>query len=133
MKTKTIYNIETGADVATAITGTYSGVGVYVMNDVIATLGGIETAFHEIKRLENLNFLPRMGGEGHPITLRDMALARENERLGKRHWRWYHLEGSSVHASTGYDVVYGYGYAENEKIIIVDAHGKTVYQVNYDR
>lgn len=108
MNTQTIFNLRTDQPVAVAISGNYSGIRVYAMNELIEHLGGTENAFHEIKRLQNKNFLPRMGGEGKPLTMLDLRYARENERMGSRHWQWR----SITRGNTNY---YGYGYVDGNR------------------
>lgn len=123
MNTRTIYNIQTTEPVAVAISGNYSGVAVYAMNELVESLGGTEPAFHEIKRLQNKNFLPRMGGEGKPLTALDLRYAGENERMGYRHWQWR----SIVRGRTNY---YGYGHVDgNEFCFVKTSDDSIMYRV----
>lgn len=116
MNTRPIYNLQTGTPVAVAITGDYSGVSVCAMNDLVIALGGANSAFHEIKRLERRRFLPRMGGEGKPLTLYDLELARRNEALGHRHWQWRQI-------TIGRHFTYGYGFTDGNEFVFVNQDG----------
>ena len=122
MNTQTIYNVQTRKPVAVAISGNFSGVRVYAMNELVEALGGTEPAFHEIKRLQNKNTLPRMGGEGKPLTMRDLELARENERLGCRHWQWKSI-------TRGHTNYYGYGYVDGNEFVFVNNDGSIFERV----
>jgi hypothetical protein len=123
MNTQTIFSLQTQQPVATAISGDYSGVRIYIMNDLTDFLGGTELAFHEIKRLQNKILLPRMGGEGKPLTMLDLRYAERNERLGYRHWQWR----SIVRGHTHY---YGYGYVEeNEFCFCRTSDDSVMYRV----
>jgi hypothetical protein len=123
MNTQTIYNIQTQIPVAVAISGNFSGVAVYAMNELVASLGGTEKAFHEIKRLQNKKFLPRMGGEGKPLTMLDLRYARVNEHMGYRHWQWR----SIIRGHTNY---YGYGYVDgNEFCFCRTSDDSVMYRV----
>lgn len=123
---KTIYNQDR---TAIQITGDYSPHSICAMADVVAALGGPEPVYHEIKRLANTNRLPWHGSEAHPLTQRDMRYARENEAMGKRHWRWFNLQNGNVKRDTGYDFVYGYGYEENGFVTLVNASDEPVFVV----
>lgn len=123
MNTQTIFDIRSKQPVAVAISGNFSGVRVYAMNELVDVLGGTESAFHEIKRLQNKNFLPRMGGEGKPLTMRDLQLARENEQLGYRHWQWK----SVTRWSTDY---WGYGYVDGNEFVFVNSDGSEFERVS---
>lgn len=115
---------------AVRILGDYSKVAIYATLELVNELGGENKAFHELKRLSNKNWLPRQGSETRPLTLRDLTYARKNEQLGRRHWQFYTLQGGNVHRDTGYDWVYGYGYQNQNHIIIVDsATQKQLYKV----
>jgi len=115
---------------AVAITGDHSPWAVHAETEVVEQLGGDELAYHEIKRLQNNNLFPRMGSASKPLTLRDLAYARENEQRGEKYWRWLQLEGHQVRRSTGYDYVYGYGHATDNGYVIVDRTGNVIYDVH---
>lgn len=115
---------------AARIQGDHALVAVYATTEVIGDLGGDEAAFHEIKRLQNANLLPRMGSESRPLTRCDMSYARQNEAMGCRHWQWYSLQGGNVHRDTGYHYVQGYGYQAGNHVIIVNSTtGRELYRV----
>lgn len=123
---RTVYNQD---QTAVQIIGDYSPHPITAMMDVIEGLGGIEPAYHEIKRLANRFLLPRTGSAERPLTQRDMRYARENETLGKRHWRWFNLQNGNVKRDTGYDFVYGYGFRADGAITLVNADDKPVFVV----
>lgn len=131
MNTKPICN-QSGEAVAVVISGDYSVRGVYINLDVIRDEfdGDTETAFHVVKRMQNLRLLPRMGSLARPLTRRDMELCRRNIEKGKQHWQWIQKSGDEVHDSTGYDSVYGYGYYTKDGFIIVDADDNVMFEVN---
>lgn len=122
----TIYNND---GTAARIQGDHSLAAVYATTEVINDLGGETAAFHEIKRLQNANMLPRLGSESRPLTRRDIAYARQNEAMGRRHWQHRHLQGGNVHRDTGYDFVYGYGYQDGSLFVLVDGSGRVEYKV----
>lgn len=111
------------------IQGDHSQAAVYATTEVISDLGGDTAAFHEIKRLQKANMLPRLGSESRPLTRRDIAYARQNEDLGCRHWQHRHLQGGNVRRDTGYDFVYGYGYRDGSLFVLVDGSGRVEFKV----
>jgi hypothetical protein len=119
MRTQTIYDLQTHTPVAVEIYGNFSGIPVYVMNELVDALGGIEPAFHEIKRLQNEWLLPRIGSEGRPLTLLDLRYARENEHIGYRHWQWR----SIIRGHTNF---YGYGYVDGNEFCFCRTSNDTV-------
>ncbi len=122
MNTQTIYNIQTKQPSAVAISGDFSGVSVYATNELVEALGGIESAFHEIKRLQNRNMLPRMGSVGKPLTVRDLQLARENERMGHRHWQWKSITRNKWN-------YWGYGYMDENEFVFILSDGSEFQRV----
>lgn len=125
---ETTYNTD---QTAVRIIGDYSPHPIYVMADTAILLGGIESTYHEIKRLQHADRLPRMGSSSHPLTLRDMRYARENEQRGMRFWQYKSLEGPCVKESTGYDCVYGYGHYDGTDFVFVNAADEIVYRIVY--
>jgi hypothetical protein len=116
--------------VAVGIYGEHSCEGVYARCEVVATLGGEEQTFHEIKRLQNANLMPRKGSASRPLTMYCLNLARENERLGYRHWLWMDLQGQPAREATGYEFFQGYGfYATDGTFIFIDTYGKEIAHV----
>jgi hypothetical protein len=114
---------------AVRITGDYSPHPVVLSAGLAEMLGGAEAAYHEIKRLARLFWLPRMGSEAHPLTERDLRYARINEAAGARTWRWLNLEGPVVHEATGYDFVFGYCRRDGDEWVFVNAADEAVYRV----
>lgn len=115
---------------AVKIVGDHSPHPIFADAAVVEGIGGPVPTYHEIKRLANMFLLPRMGSSVWPFTERDLRYARENERLGQRHWQWYHnLEGQRVQQSTGYDFVNGYGYEDSAGITLVNANDDPVYVI----
>ena len=114
---------------AVKITGDYSPHPVFAMVDIVKNLGGENSAYHEIKRLQNRHFMPRMGGESRPLTCRDLVYAYDNEGRGFRHWQYRSFTGGYVFKSTGYDSVWGYGYFNNDTFIIINNKSEIVFRV----
>jgi hypothetical protein len=122
MNAKTIYNIRTQEPAGISITGNYSGTAICAMNELVAALGGIEPTFHEIKRLQNNQLLPRMGGVGKPLTMRDLQLARDNEQRGERYWQWRSI-------TRGRTYFYGYGHVDGNAFVFVNSDGSVFDRV----
>lgn len=130
MKTQQIFNLRSGKPVAIAITGDHSSIPVYAKNDLVEQLGGVDAAFHEIKRLQNKNMFPRMGSEAKPLTLVDIRYARENEQRGERYWEWIQETSHDVRESTGYDSVWGYGHKTPDGgFVLIDGDGTVAFSV----
>ena len=114
---------------AVRITGDYSPHPVVLSAGLVEALGGAEAAYHEIKRLARLFWLPRLGSEAHPLTERDLRYARINEAAGVRTWRWLKLEAPAVRDATGYDFVFGYCRRDGDDLVFVDAADNAVFRV----
>lgn len=121
---RTVYNIP---KTAVTIYGDHSSMPVYAYTEVVEALGGVELAFHEIKRLQGRNMLPRMGSQSRPLKMRDITYARENEQRGEKYWQW--LQFTGVREQTGYDYVYGYGHKTDTGYVIVNADGSTFEEI----
>jgi excisionase family DNA binding protein len=123
---------ETSPDgIAVKIWGLHSPHPVIITTELMEKLGGPEPAFHRIKALEKDNCLPRFGEETHPLTLRDLSYAEENERLGYRHWLYAKHQGQHVRESTGYDMVWGYQQYDDEgRVVVVDAIDKPLFTID---
>lgn len=111
------------------ITGDYSPHPIHIEAAAVTTLGGSEAAYHEVKRLQNARWLPRMGSAAYPLTDRDLRYAYDNEKRGERYWTWLHLEGVYVRRSIGYDFVQGYGFVTYGVFVFVDAADEPLYRV----
>ena len=117
---------------AVKISGDYSPHIVIAMTDLVDDLGGVEAAFHRIKKLQGACLMPRMGSESRPLTRRDMRYAIENESKGVRYWKWYDLQGYPVRRDTGYDFVNGYGYKIGDVITLVNDKDEPVFRVEVE-
>ena len=124
-----IADIKTGELRGYALRG--NGFTACVTLEVWQDLGGeAEQVYEAVHALHRGRFLPRLGGVGRPLTRRDVELARRNQELGRRHWRWFHMQGPRVRVATGYDYVYGYGYEEPDgAVVLVDRHDRVEFRI----
>ena len=122
---KTEYNPD---ETAVRIIGDYSPHAVVAETAVIEQLGGIEPAYHEIKRLQNAHLLPRRGSSKWPLSERDLRYARDNEGPGEQHWQYKQMEGPRVRECTGYDFVNGYGYMAGGEFVFANDRDVPVFR-----
>ena len=123
---KTEYNHD---ETAVSIIGDYSPHAVVAETVVIDQLGGIESAYHEIKRLQNSCLLPRRGSSVWPLSERDLRYALDNEQRDHQYWQFKHMEGPRVRECTGYDFVHGYGYMDGNEFVFVNGQDVPVFRV----
>lgn len=110
------------------IYGDHSPWPVIATTEVVAHLGGEESAYHEIKRMQP--FLPAPMLEAHPLGMLELGFARENEQRGEKYWCWRRMEGQAVKKSTGYDYVKGFGHAETDGFVFVNSNTREiVYEI----
>ena len=124
-----IKDIRTGELRGYALRG--KGFTAHVTLEVWQDLGGDpERVYEAVHALHRDRFLPRLGSVACPLTRRAIELARRNQALGRRHWRWFQRQGPQVRAATGNDSVWGYGYEEPDgTVVLVDEGDQVIFRV----
>ena len=109
------------------IYGDHSSQPVIATAEVVAELGGDEQAFHAVKKIER--FLPGPMLEKHPLGMKELGYARQNQEKGEKYWQWRRMQGQVVKKCTGYDYVQGYGHPVDGGFAFVNSQGVTEYTV----